>query len=106
MNDVPDTGVVDKVDTDIKQKVERPKMYNAILINDDYTPMDFVVKVLLEFFHKTGEDAVKIMMEVHTNGKGIAGTYTKEIASQKVSETMSAASHYGYPLVARVEKAP
>ncbi len=68
-------------------KVETPKMYQVILINDDYTPMDFVVLVLKKFFGKKEEDAIKVMLDVHQKGAGTAGVYTLEIAEMKVMQS-------------------
>lgn len=91
--------------TTTKPKIKTPDLYKVILKNDDYTPMDFVVQVLVEIFAKSREEAVKIMMYVHNNGQGVAGIYTKEIATQKAQETIYTARQFGYPLLATVEPA-
>lgn len=91
-----DPGVV--VDTKTVVKIQRPKMYKVILLNDDFTPMNFVVKILEEIFFKDHEESLAIMLEVHHYGRSIAGVYSKEIAETKVEETNSIAELNGYPL--------
>ena len=86
-------------------KLKAPNKYNVVLINDDVTPMEFVIQILMIIFTRTSEDAEAIMMEVHEKGKGIAGTYSFEIAEQKVHETVAQARSAGYPLDAIVEEA-
>ena len=86
-------------------KLKAPNKYNVVLINDDATPMEFVIQILMIIFTRTSEDAGAIMMEVHEKGKGVAGTYSYEIAEQKVHETISQARSAGYPLDAIVEEA-
>ena len=103
MTDVGNDTVVEPA---VKTKVKRPSMYNVILINDDFTPMDFVVQVLTDMFNQTHDDALAIMLEVHHNGRGIAGTFTKEIAEEKSNEAMEVAKQNGYPLMTTVEAAP
>lgn len=88
-----------------KTKLKRPSRYKVVLLNDDYTPMDFVVAVLMQIFGKNREEANQIMLFVHTSGKGVAGSdYTLEIATQKTEETHAAARTYGHPLRARIEE--
>jgi len=82
----------------VKQKVAKPKMYNVIFLNDDFTPMNFVTEILEQIFDKSKAEAIAITLEVHYNNRGIAGTYTYEIAEQKVYETMEAAKDNGFPL--------
>lgn len=103
MTDVDDQ-VIDETKT--KQKAKRPSMYNVILLNDDFTPMDFVTQLLVELFDKSYEAAMSIMLEVHKSGRGIAGTYSKEIANEKSSDANRAASYHGYPLRTIVEEMP
>jgi ATP-dependent Clp protease adaptor protein ClpS len=80
------------------KKLQPPKKYAVILHNDDYTPMEFVVWVLIEFFNKTEEQANSIMLEVHKKGKGVAGIYDFQIAEQKISEVADSAKEHDYPL--------
>lgn len=89
--------------TDLLQRVETPKMYRVLLLNDDYTPMDFVVLVLKRFFGKTEADAHKVMMDVHKKGSGTAGVYTLEIAEMKVMQTNQFAQTHEYPLKSILE---
>lgn len=84
-------------------KNQRPRLYKVILLNDDFTPMDFVVMVLMDVFHKTMDEAFQIMMDVHKKGAGIAGVFTMEIAESKVSETISMAQKHEHPLLAKME---
>ena len=84
-------------------KVQPPKMWNVILLNDDKTTMEFVILVLMQIFHKTFEDASDIMMNIHENGRGIAGTYSHEVATQKKEDTISAARGNNFPLQCDIE---
>jgi ATP-dependent Clp protease adaptor protein ClpS len=86
-------------------KIKKPSMYHVVLLNDDFTPMDFVVFILQKIFHKSLQDANLIMLEVHKKGKGIAGTYTYEVAEMKAIETLEAAKREQHPLQAVVERA-
>lgn len=87
-----------------KSKIEFPERFNVILLNDDYTPMDFVVQLLIEIFNRTIEEARDITMQIHENGRGIAGTYGYEIAEQKKQEAVSVTRFNKYPLTIVVEK--
>jgi len=88
-----------------KPKTQKPPMYNVILLNDDYTPMEFVVKVLESFFNKNPISATRIMLEVHTKGKGVCGVYPHDIASTKVTQGNQFARHNQHPLMCSMEKA-
>ncbi len=88
-----------------KPKLKRPPLYKVVLINDDYTPMDFVVHILEIFFSMDRESATRIMLEVHTKGKGICGIYTYEIAETKVSQVNSYSQENQHPLLCSMEKA-
>ena len=79
-----------------------PKMWDVWLLNDDHTSMEFVVLVLMQIFHRSFEEAQDIMMHIHTNGRGIAGTYSHEVATQKRDETIAIARQSGFPLVADI----
>ena len=82
-----------------------PRMWDVWLLNDDSTTMEFVVLVLMQIFHRSFEEAQDIMMHIHTNGKGIAGTYSHEVAVQKKDDTIACARQHGFPLVALLEPA-
>lgn len=101
-----DDEVIDRPDISNKKstKVRKPHMWNVVLLNDDYTPIDFVVLVLEKIFHKSHDDAISLMIEIHQKGKGIAGTYTFEVAETKVYETMHMARSEEHPLMAVVEE--
>jgi ATP-dependent Clp protease adaptor protein ClpS len=86
-------------------KVKRPSMWNIVLYNDDYTPMDFVEFVLKTVFHISTLDALALTLAVHTKGKGIAGTYTFEVAEEKQSEVLLMAKVEEHPLRVEVEQA-
>lgn len=88
----------------IVPKLDTPKMYKVILLNDDYTPMDFVVLVLRRFFTKTEEQATEIMLDVHKKGAGIAGIYSLEIAEMKVMQVNQFAQLNKYPLKSTLEE--
>ena len=97
----PDSDLLEREST----KVQPPKLYNVVLNNDDYTPMDFVVIALVVIFRKSTDEAFKIMMNVHEKGRGIAGgPYSKEIAETKVTNVMDFARQNGHPLKATFEK--
>ena len=82
----------------VPQKVEPPPLHRVVLLNDDYTPMEFVVMVLQEFFNKDRDTATQIMLQVHVHGRGVCGVYTADIAATKVDQVLKAASHAGHPL--------
>jgi ATP-dependent Clp protease adaptor protein ClpS len=91
-------------EVDESLSLEEPKKYKVLLLNDDFSTMDFVVDVLTNIFHRTYEEAEKIMLEVHNKGKGVCGVYTHEIAETKVSQVKTQARANGYPLKAIVEQ--
>ena len=93
--------VVYKENTTVK--FMKPKMYKVLLLNDDYTTMEFVVEVLIEVFHKSAADATQIMLDVHQKGKGIVGAYTYDIASTKIAQVEQMAAKRDFPLVAVME---
>jgi len=88
-----------------RPRLKRPPLYKVILINDDYTPMDFVVHIIEAFFGLDRETATRIMLEVHTRGKGVCGIYTHEIAETKVSLVNGYARENHHPLLCTMEKA-
>ncbi|WP_208299976.1 ATP-dependent Clp protease adapter ClpS [Aquabacterium sp. A08] len=79
-------------------KVEPPKMYQVVLLNDDFTPMEFVVLVLQEFFNKDRETATQIMLKIHLEGRGVCGVFTRDVATTKVDQVLQAAHQNGHPL--------
>ncbi len=97
-----DTGVA--VLTKTRTKLQAPKLYKVILLNDDYTPMDFVIYVLKRFFRKTDTEAIEIMLEVHNKGAAVCGIFTYEIAEMKVSLITDCACEHGHPLQSVMEK--
>lgn len=87
-----------------KPKLKRPPLYRVVLINDDYTPMEFVVEVLETVFGMERNKATRVMLEVHTKGKGVCGVYTYEIAETKVAQVMSIARQQQHPLLCTMEE--
>ena len=96
----PSTGVIVKA----KPKTKKPSMYKVLMLNDDYTPMEFVVHILERFFAKTREEATRIMLHVHRRGVGICGVYTYEVAETKVTQVMDFARQNQHPLQCTLEK--
>ncbi len=90
--------------TRTKTQTQRPSMYRVLLLNDDYTPMDFVIGVLCTYFHKNIDDANRIMWQVHNNGVGECGVYTYEVADTKVTQVMDHARKHQHPLQCVMEK--
>ena len=86
-----------------KPKLKRPPLYKVILINDDYTPMDFVVDVLRSFFNMNVEKATQIMLKVHTEGKGVCGVYSKDVAETKANQVNDYSRECEQPLLCSVE---
>ncbi len=93
-------GIVTKPES----KTKKPSLYKVLLLNDDYTPMDFVVYVLERFFNKPHEEANRIMWHVHQKGVGICGVYTYEVAETKVAQVMNFARQHQHPLQCTMEK--
>ncbi len=87
-----------------KAKTKRPPLFKVVLMNDDYTPMDFVVFILKDIFRKNHEEAVSIMMEVHARGEGVCGVFTRDVAETKAELVITLARRHEYPLQCRVEK--
>jgi ATP-dependent Clp protease adaptor protein ClpS len=85
------------------QETKKPELFKVLLLNDDYTTMDFVVEVLEAIFHKQPAEAFRIMMAVHTQGKGLCGVYSHEVAETKVDAVMERARENGFPLRAAME---
>jgi ATP-dependent Clp protease adaptor protein ClpS len=90
--------------TKSRSKTQKPAMYKVLLLNDDYTPMEFVVEVLERFFSKKGEEAVRIMLHVHQKGVGVCGIYTYEVAETKVTQVVDYARENQHPLQCTLEK--
>lgn len=88
-----------------KPKTKKPPMYNVVLLNDDYTPMEFVVQILEQFFNKDPITSTRIMLEVHTKGKGVCGIYPHDIANTKVNQVNHYSRQNQHPLMCDLEKA-
>ena len=98
--DTPEHGVAVKTRVNTK----KPSMYKVLMLNDDYTPMEFVIHVLESFYNKAHEEATQIMLHVHQKGVGTCGVYTYEIAETKVNQTMDLAQQHEHPLQCTIEK--
>ena len=94
------TGVITRTEA----KTKKPSLYKVLLLNDDYTPMEFVVHVLERFFGKTREEATRVMLHVHQKGVGVCGVYTFEVAETKVTQVMDFARNNQHPLQCTMEK--
>ena len=101
-NDSGETGT--GIITRTRPKTKRPHLYKVLLLNDDYTPMEFVVHVLERFFNKGREEATRIMLHVHHNGVGMCGVFTYEVAETKVTHVMDFARKHQHPLQCVMEK--
>lgn len=98
--DDDDIGIAVKT----RSKTKKPSMYKVLLLNDDYTPMEFVVHVLERFFGKNQDEATQIMLHVHTKGVGLCGVYTYEVAETKATQVMDLARQHQHPLQCSIEK--
>ena len=87
------------------KQLEKPPMYTVVLLNDDYTPMDFVIDVLRKYFNMNEEKATDVMLEIHYKGKGRCGTYTAEVAEMKITQVCNYALDNQHPLKCTMEKA-
>jgi ATP-dependent Clp protease adaptor protein ClpS len=96
----PNTGVIVKA----RPKTKKPAMYKVLMLNDDYTPMEFVVHILERFFSKNRQEATRIMLHVHRRGVGVCGVYTYEVAETKVTQVMDFARQHQHPLQCTLEK--
>lgn len=99
-DDSGQTGVV----TETRARTKRPSMYRVLLLNDDYTPMEFVIAVLQQIFNKSAEEATAIMLHVHQSGVGVCGVFTYEVAETKVVQVVDAARRAQHPLQCTMEK--
>ena len=99
-----DGGGQSQLVLDSRTKTRKPSMYKVLMMNDDYTPMEFVVMVLERFFEKQHEEAIKIMLHVHQKGVGVCGVFTYEVAETKVTQVMDFARKHEHPLQCTLEK--
>lgn len=88
-----------------EQQVKPPSMYKVVLLNDDFTPMEFVIMIIQHYFNKGREAATQIMLKVHLEGKGVCGVYTRDVAATKVEQVVSHARQSGHPLQCVMEEA-
>lgn len=101
--------IPDKQDSTVLERQEKkpkpPSMYKVVLLNDDFTPMEFVVMIVQEYFNKDRETATQVMLKVHREGRGVCGVYTRDIASTKVEQVVTHARQAGHPLQCVMEEA-
>ncbi|HUF78219.1 MAG TPA: ATP-dependent Clp protease adapter ClpS [Thermoanaerobaculia bacterium] len=100
-----DSGQREGLVLDERRKAKRPRLYKVLLHNDDFTTMEFVVDVLVRYFHKTTAEATRVMLEVHRDGLGLAGIFTYEVAETKVAQVTAEARQEGMPLKCTVDPA-
>lgn len=93
-----------EIELDSEQEVSEPKKYKVLLLNDDYSTMDFVIDILTKVFRKTVDQATQIMLNIHNNGRDVCGIYTHEIAATKVAQVKTLAREKGFPLKAIMEE--
>lgn len=86
-----------------RQRLQPPRMYQVVMLNDDFTPMEFVIAVLQELFGKDRESATQIMLKIHLDGRGVCGVYSQDVAATKVEQVLQAAQKAGHPLQATFE---
>ena len=98
------TGTGTSVATKPRPKTKKPSLYKVLILNDDYTPMEFVVHVLERFFSKPRDEAIQIMLHVHRHGVGVCGVYTFEVAETKVAQVIELARRHQHPLQCTMEK--
>ncbi len=97
-----DSGLVVQ---EAKPQLKKPPLYKVILLNDDFTPMDFVVEILTDFFHMSEEKATQVMLQVHTQGVGVCGVYSKDVAETKVHIVNEYSREHHHPLMCAMEEA-
>ncbi|HEY1092134.1 MAG TPA: ATP-dependent Clp protease adapter ClpS [Burkholderiaceae bacterium] len=100
-DDADGTTILERV----PQKTEPPRLYTVLMLNDDFTPMEFVVMVLQEYFHHDLDTATQIMLKIHHDGRGVCGVFTKDVAATKVELVLAAARRSGHPLQCIMEAA-
>jgi ATP-dependent Clp protease adaptor protein ClpS len=100
----PPDGLGAATVTETKPKLQKPSLYRVLILNDDYTPMEFVVYVLERFFQKDREAATRIMLHVHQHGVGVCGVFTYEVAETKVAQVIETARRHQHPLQCTMEK--
>ena len=88
-----------------RPKLKKPPLYKVILLNDDFTPMDFVIEILIDFFAMTEEEATQVMLRVHTQGKGVCGVFSKDVAETKVEVVNNYSREHQHPLMCAMEEA-
>lgn len=94
------TGLITKT----RPKTKKPSLYKVLLLNDDYTPMEFVIHILEKFFNKNRDEATRVMLHVHQKGVGVCGVFTYEVAETKVAQVMDFSRQHQHPLQCRMEK--
>jgi ATP-dependent Clp protease adaptor protein ClpS len=104
MSGMKDSGVIDTVRDSEKQKLQPPRKYKVVLNNDDYTPMDFVIEVLMTFFNMDSDKATDVMLQIHQQGKGICGVYSSDVAHTKAEQVNQYSRDNEHPLLCSCEQ--
>tara|TARA_B110000503_G_scaffold23743_1_gene37195 strand:- start:623 stop:934 length:312 start_codon:yes stop_codon:yes gene_type:complete len=94
-----------KLDEKLKKKITQPSKYNVVMLNDEVTPMDWVMSILKEIYKHSSATSEELTMRIHTDGNAIVGTYAFEIAEQKATETINASRNHGFPLTVKIDEA-
>lgn len=102
-NETPEDGNSDTAVMTARPELKRPPMYAVVLMNDDYTPMDFVIEILQQYFAMNLDQATQVMLTVHYEGKGVAGVYPRDIAETKANQVNNYARSQGHPLLCQIE---
>jgi ATP-dependent Clp protease adaptor protein ClpS len=103
-NSGDDTQTKTKTKTKTKKKLQEPSFYKVLILNDDFTPMDFVVDLIIRFFSKSSDEATEIMLSIHHEGQGVCGIYPRDIAETKMNQVNQFARKNGHPLKCRIER--
>jgi ATP-dependent Clp protease adaptor protein ClpS len=93
----------DTVVEESRPKLKKPRMFQVVLLNDDYTPMEFVVELIEQFFYKSRENATRVMLKIHTEGKGVCGIYTEDVAETKAAVVNQYSMDHQHPLLCEIE---
>jgi len=105
MSDIQTPEIIHKTDAEAAEpQLQRPPMYRVVMLNDDYTPMEFVIDVMMRFFHKSEDTANKLMLQIHHEGSALCGIFTRDIAETKVQQVETASRTSGHPLRCYTER--
>ncbi|NWF39121.1 ATP-dependent Clp protease adapter ClpS [Mariprofundus sp. NF] len=107
MSEIQMPEIIPKTEADVAEpQLQRPPMYRVVMLNDDFTPMEFVVDILIRYFHKSEETANTLMMQIHLQGRAICGVFTRDLAETKIHQVETACRAGGHPLRCMMEREP